>query len=180
MPNSKSNPFIFVLMPFDHEFDEVYELGIKAACENTGAVCQRVDEQIFQENIMERVYDQIREADIVIAEMTGRNSNVFYETGFAHALNKQVILATRTAEDIPFDLKQYPHIIYGSKISELKKQLQDRIRWYISQPKDLVAEKINMESQSFLIRMTITCRMYHTNSKLWEISKFHFLNPAFS
>ena len=48
--------------------------------------------------------------------MTGRNPNVFYETGYAHALGKHVILLTQEAKDIPFDLKHYQHIIYAKRI----------------------------------------------------------------
>jgi hypothetical protein len=134
MKATNPKPFVFVLMPFSDAFTDVYELGIKAACEDAGAYCERVDEQIFEGNILDRVYNQIAKADIIVAEMTGRNANVFYETGYAHALNKRVILLTQNADDIPFDLKPYPHIVYGSKISVLKSQLLTRIRWCIENP----------------------------------------------
>ena len=92
MKKTSPKPFIFVLMPFSDEFDDVYKLGIKPACEKVGAYAERVDEQIFKETILQRIYNQIAKADIIISEMTGRNPNVFYETGYAHALGKNVIL----------------------------------------------------------------------------------------
>lgn len=92
--STSPKPFVFVLMPFDKKFDEIYKLGIKSACIEAGAYCERVDEQIYTENMLDRIYNQIAKADIVISEMTGRNPNVFYETGYAHALGKQVILLT--------------------------------------------------------------------------------------
>ncbi len=113
-------------MPFDEEFDDIYQLGIKQSCEDAGAYCERVDEQIFTESILDRVYNQISKADIIVADMTNRNPNVFYEVGYAHALGKRTILLTQNAEDIPFDLKHYPHIIYNNKISRLKKDLTSR------------------------------------------------------
>lgn len=79
-------PFVFVLMPFSSDFDDAYKLGIKKACKEAGAYAERVDEQIFDEQILERVYNQIAKADLIISDMTGRNPNVFYETGYAHAL----------------------------------------------------------------------------------------------
>lgn len=136
MEDTKPKTFVFVLMPFNEVFNDTYELGIKSACKEAGAYCERVDEQIFVENILERVYNQIAKADVIVAEMSGRNPNVFYETGYAHALNKRVILLTQDAEDIPFDLKHYPHIIYGGRISYLKSQLEARIRWCIENPKE--------------------------------------------
>lgn len=127
-------PFVFVLMPFDEAYRDAYELGIKAACTEASAYSERLDEQIFTENMLDRIYNQIAKADIVIADMSGRNPNVFYEVGYAHALNKKVILLTQNADDIPFDLKHYPHIVYGGKIVELKKDLCERVRWLIAQP----------------------------------------------
>ncbi len=136
MNETKPKAFVFVLMPFAKDFDDTYMVGIKPACKDAGAYCERVDEQIFVEDILRRVYDQIAKADILIAEMTGRNPNVFYETGYAHALNKRVILLTKEANDIPFDLKHYPHIIYGQSLAKLKQELENRVRWCIENPKE--------------------------------------------
>jgi hypothetical protein len=143
MQNTKPKPFVFVLMPFSDDFNDIYKLGIKPACISSGAYCERVDEQIFQESILDRVYNQIAKADLVISEMTGRNPNVFYETGYAHALGKKVILLTQRSEDIPFDLQHYPHIIYHGKISLLKEELERRVSWYIGQPSDSIFDPIS-------------------------------------
>lgn len=98
-------PFVFVLMPFASEFDDIYRYGIKKACEDQGCYCERVDEQMFDGTILDRIYNQISRADVVVADMTGKNPNVFYEAGFAHGLKKRVILLTQNEADIPFDLK---------------------------------------------------------------------------
>lgn len=110
--STKPKPFIFVLMPFDETFNDTYKFGIKGAAEDAGCYAERVDEQIFTEGILERVFNQINKADVIVADMTGRNSNVFYEVGYAHALNKIVLLLTQKAEDIPFDLKHHQHTVY--------------------------------------------------------------------
>jgi hypothetical protein len=83
---------------------------------------------------LEQVYNQITKADLIVSDMTGRNPNVFYETGYAHALGKKVVLLTQQSEDIPFDLQHYPHIIYGGKIVLLRDQLERQVSWYITQP----------------------------------------------
>jgi hypothetical protein len=121
-------------MPFDQAFDDVYKLGIKPACESAGAYCERLDDQIFHENMLHRVYNQISKADIIVSDMTSRNPNVFYETGYAHALNKRVVLLTKDASDIPFDLKHYPHIVYGSSIASLKDELRRRVEYFLANP----------------------------------------------
>lgn len=131
LSSTSPRPFVFVLMPFDAEFDDVYKLGIRPACEAAGAYCERVDEQIFQESILQRIYNQIAKSDFVVADVTGKNLNVFYEIGYAHALGKTVILLTKDVNDIPFDLKHYPHLVYGGKITLLREDLEKRLRWHI-------------------------------------------------
>lgn len=129
-------PFVFVLMPFNEDFDDIYKLGIKEAAKEVGAYAERVDEQIFNEGILERIFNQISKADVIVADMTGRNPNVFYEVGYAHALGKVVLLLTQKADDIPFDLKHKQHIIYGnggSKIQSLRSELTPRLNWAISE-----------------------------------------------
>lgn len=123
-------PRVFVLMPFADEFNQVYE-AIKAAATAARAYAQRVDEQVFDSLILQRVYAQIRSADLIVAEMTNRNPNVFYEVGYAHAIGRRVILLTQRASDIPFDLSQYPHIIYGNDTELLQSELQARIEHYL-------------------------------------------------
>jgi nucleoside 2-deoxyribosyltransferase len=129
-------PFVFVLMPFSEDFDDVYKLAIKAACERAGAYCERVDEQHYDEGMLERIYNQIAKADFIIADMSGRNSNVYYEVGYAHALDKRVILITKSALDIPFDLKHRAHTVYTT-VSGLLEELEKRVRWAVENPKNL-------------------------------------------
>ena len=136
MDAGKQKPRVFVLMPFSEAFNDVYKFGIKAACKDVGATCERVDEQIFGELILGRIYSQIANADLIVADMTGRNENVFYEVGFAHARGKIVILLTRDLEDIPFDLKHYPHIPYKGSIEKLRADLRVRLRWFLNHPED--------------------------------------------
>lgn len=136
MKNSLPKPFVFVLMPFSEHFTDIYELGIKEATNLAGAYCERVDEQLFDERISDRIYNQINKADVIISDMTGKNPNVFYETGYAHALGKRVILVTQNDDDIPFDLKPYQHIIYDGKIKLLRDKLKTKIDWAINHPKD--------------------------------------------
>jgi nucleoside 2-deoxyribosyltransferase len=109
-PGHAHRPFVFVLMPLRDDFTDVYETGIKLACESAGVHCEHVGHQRFSETILQRIYNQIALADVIVAEMTGCNPNVFYDVGYAHALHKRVILLTQRVEDIRFDLKHHRHI----------------------------------------------------------------------
>jgi nucleoside 2-deoxyribosyltransferase len=139
--------FAFVLMPFDPAFDDIYRLGIKETAEKLGIRAERVDEQIFHtENILERIYGQIESADLIIADLTGRNPNVFYETGFAHAKGKLCLLLTSKADDIPFDLKHHRHLIYGDSIQNLRQALLkdlESLKSEIANRRSVLAVRLN-------------------------------------
>jgi hypothetical protein len=108
----KHEKWAFVLMPFKKELDDIYYFGIRQPLEQSGYVVQRADEIQFTGGIVERIRQSIEEADVVIAEMTDTNPNVYYEVGLAHAMNKPVILITRSIENLPFDLRGMRHITY--------------------------------------------------------------------
>ena len=121
-PKAKEAYQCFVLLPFEPELDDVYHLGIREAVNSLGGVCQRADEIQYLGGIIEKIYDAIRSADVIVAEVTRPNPNVFYEVGFAHALSKPVVLITRDIQTSPFDLRGHNHIIYKS-IVDLRGQL---------------------------------------------------------
>jgi hypothetical protein len=115
-------------MPFAASFDDAYELAIKPACDAAGAYAERIDEQIFQENILQRMYNQVARADLVIADLSGRNANVFYEAGYAHACRKQVIFLAHDAAEVPFDVRAYPPVFYGADLVYLRQELEQKVR----------------------------------------------------
>lgn len=183
--STSPKPFVFVLMPFDKKFDEIYKLGIKSACIEAGAYCERVDEQIYTENMLDRIYNQIAKADIVISEMTGRNPNVFYETGYAHALGKQAILVTYDAQDIPFDMKHYPHIIHEGNLVSLHDEIKRRVSWIIHNPQEKlnnIEQNLEIYSVGFLLEnTTITYNVFGEDKKLLRNGinlNFDFHNPS--
>ena len=120
-------PYVFVLMPFDKDFDDTYQYGIKKPIEDLGGECQRGNELQHSGNILEVVLESIRRARFIVADLSGGNPNVFYEVGYCHAIDKNVILCTRTADDIPFNLRGYSHIVYGGSISALDQALRQKI-----------------------------------------------------
>lgn len=125
--------FCYILMPFSKEYEEIYELSIKPACSMEDVYCERADETQESGIIIDRIYNQISKADLVIAEMTGENPNVFYEVGYAHALGKRVVLIAQDADAIPFDLAHYFHIIYKDKV-DLQRRITSCLQYYKSHP----------------------------------------------
>ena len=128
---TEAGPYLFVLMPFSEEFCDIYKLGIKSVATKLGMRCEHVDEVEFNNAILAQIYDGIQRADLVIADMTGKNPNVFYEVGYAHALSKEVVLLTQKIEDIPFDLAGHNHIVYKGSITTLQDRLEKRLLAFI-------------------------------------------------
>jgi hypothetical protein len=115
----------FVLMPFTEKFIERFNYGVKPVAAELGIKASHVGEQqFFNESILSRIYSQIDSASLIIADMTGRNPNVFYEVGYSHAKNKFCVLLTEDVDDIPFDLQHHRHIIYGGSLDKLTSLLR--------------------------------------------------------
>lgn len=119
---------VFVIMPFSKGFDDIFQLGIKETADKLNINAFRLDEQLFDEGMLDRICYEIEKCDFLIADCSTKNANVFYELGYAHAKEKLVILLTSSAEDIPFDLKHKRHIIYSS-IANLKDNLKKNLEW---------------------------------------------------
>ena len=76
-----------VLMPFADQFNKVYET-IRSAVEG-GEVCfhcVRADEFLRGGSVMDDILAMIGSAEIIIADISRKNANVFYELGIAHTV----------------------------------------------------------------------------------------------
>lgn len=103
---------VFVLMPFNQELERVYLNHIRPLGEALSLSIRRADDIVTAGPFMEKVWDGICAADLIIADCTQQNPNVFYEIGMAHTIGKKVILLTRSDDDIPSDIKHYEYISY--------------------------------------------------------------------
>ena len=104
---------VFMLSPFAEPFDTIYSDHIKPLIESfEGFRCLRADDIYDNRPVIEDIWRYTNEARILISELTGRNSNVFYETGIAHTIGKEVVLITQSMDEVPFDLKHLRCIVY--------------------------------------------------------------------
>lgn len=117
----------FVLMPFKVEYDEIYQEIIKPLLQELGFSCLRADEIYRPTAIIQDIWQNIQTAGLIIADMTGRNANVFYELGLAHAIGKEVILISQSMDDVPFDLRHLRCLVYKHSLRGLR-QLADGLR----------------------------------------------------
>lgn len=82
---------VFCLMPFNRNYDKLYT-NIRLICEDNDIECQRSDEVVEPGFILKQILELILQSQLILAVIDGRNPNVFYEIGIAHALGKTVIL----------------------------------------------------------------------------------------
>ncbi len=105
-------PEVFVLMPFNVELKPIYENHIKQTVSGLDLRIGRADDFFGAGPIMKDIWSAIHAARIVIADCTGRNPNVFYEIGLAHAIGRDTILISQSLNDVPFDLRHLRVIVY--------------------------------------------------------------------
>lgn len=113
---------VFVLTPFHPDFDETFAT-IRKVCADLGLYAVRGDEEFVPTNILQHVIKMLVKARLVVAVIDGRNPNVFYELGIAHALNKPTILVSSDTS-LPFDLRNLKVLLADNplKLSSMLKE----------------------------------------------------------
>lgn len=123
----------FIIMPFGvEELNDIYEYFLKPAIEQHCSLCCERGDDVFGSNvIMEDIRSSIERSRLVVADLTGRNPNVFYEVGIAHTLNRDVLLISQSMSDVPFDLRHRRVLVYDNTpkgCKKLERSIVDNIR----------------------------------------------------
>lgn len=122
----------FVIMPFSESMRSVYDhiVSVFENLSDSRMKCVRADDSSKPEVLTEHIWNEINESLLILADLTGRNPNVYYEVGLAHALSKPVILVTQDAQ-VPFDLQGIRRIHYSLQtqgdVDDFKKRLRAAI-----------------------------------------------------
>ena len=114
---------VFVLTPFSEKEALTFQ-AIKTVCGEIDLKCSRGDEVYRENNILSHVVESILKANIIVANINGRNPNVFYELGICHAIGKPVIVISKTKNALPFDISA-KNIIFYTTETDLQEQLKN-------------------------------------------------------
>jgi hypothetical protein len=130
-------PSCFVVMGFREKTDPIsgktfdldksYRILIKPAVEAAGATCVRADEIVHAEVIDVPMYEQLLEADLVVADLSTLNANAFFELGVRYALRPRATIAiAESGFKNPFDTNHiatlpYEHLGKGIDAEEAER-----------------------------------------------------------
>jgi hypothetical protein len=133
--NGPDTNLLSVMMPFSLALRPVYECIAEVAIFHR-LECKRADDIWEHSTVIQDVFSLIYRSYIVVCDFSGRNPNVFYEAGIAHALGKHVIPIAQTIEDIPFDLRHHRTLTYLNNQegrAAMQATLSERIAHLLSQ-----------------------------------------------
>lgn len=185
----------FVIMPFSDtktctkiEWTQIFHKVFKPAIidANEEYIVKRAE--IKRGAIIRDIVQDLKNSDLVLADLTDHNPNVFYELGVRHALNNRTILVAQRIEDIPSDLKAYSVIIYGrtpqdiklfkKKMKILLKDIEENpnradnpVSDYLDENNDGLTDKMSREDRIFNIEVHVggCCIRKRKGSKEYEV-----------
>ncbi len=124
-----AKPEAFIIMPYSEPYEGIYRKVIQTVLSSCGFAPIRADEMQKSAPFSHDIEVGLRSADLVIAEVSINNMNVYYELGLANALKKETILISHDTETIPSDTKHIRHLVYDlKKQAEFKKTLKEWIQ----------------------------------------------------
>lgn len=126
-------PKAFIVMQFSSPYNELYSHVIKSVCDEFHVEPVRADEIYGPGIIIKDVVDRIAKSQVIIADISPSNPNVYFEVGYALALGKPIILlAQRRSPEtpLPFDLSAFRVLFYDDSIGG-KPALESGLRMHL-------------------------------------------------
>ncbi len=117
----------FTIMPFGVWFDSYFESIYVPAIEAAGLKASRADDLYRPSTIIHDIWEYTQQAKVILADLSGKNPNVFYELGLAHALAKPAVIVAESMDDVPFDLRALRMILYNKNEARWGDALQQKI-----------------------------------------------------
>lgn len=107
-------PKIFIAMPFKKELDNV-EAAITEYGHSKEYDVWRADQERVSVEIFKNILGKIAESDVIIADVTYENPNVFLEIGYSWGIGKEVLLISEDVKNLPFDISGHTVISYEDR-----------------------------------------------------------------
>ncbi len=118
----------FVAMSFKEELRSAWVNGIQPGAADAGYAAKRVDSDIHNERIDDRIMAGIRSSFAVIVDVTTQNAGAYFEAGFAMGLGRPVVWTVRSddVQNLHFDTRQFMHIVWTDE-ADLRVRIRDHL-----------------------------------------------------
>jgi hypothetical protein len=123
-------PKAFCVMQFGGDYDDVYTDVVKQSCRAYEVNVMRADEVMGPGLIISDIIREIAASQLVIADISCANPNVYFEVGYALAMRKPTILLARKDTALPFDVAGFRVLFYENTIGG-KGKLEDGLRRHL-------------------------------------------------
>lgn len=116
----------YVIMPFDQRYQATYTDAVRLAVQKVGQErgeqweCRRGDDVRVPGSVTKEIVTSLHTAELIIADLSGSNPNVFYELGVAHSAARPTIMITQDIETLPFDINSYRVHAYSASPDGLR------------------------------------------------------------
>ena len=125
-----TKPDMFVVMEFSDTYNALYDEVIKPIGESFGYEVVRADEMTSNGMIINDITQQIDHSSVIVAEITPDNPNVYWELGYSHAKNKNVVLLADRTRRLPFDVSGLRVVFYENSIAG-RSQLESKLTGHL-------------------------------------------------
>ena len=121
--------------------DQLLKHIVSPVCSDLGYEVLRSDKLPDPGVITNQIMDLLVNAELVIADLTGRNPNVFYELGVRHCTGKPFVQLMFEKADVPFDIANVRTLTYSLDLDTFdlaKQELRVAIEWIQKNPEKVV------------------------------------------
>lgn len=124
----------FVVSPIGEEgseirvnADKLFRYIIKPVCDACNIEAERIDKCNDANSISQSIIESLETYDLVIADITGHNPNVFYEMGYRARTKRPMIHLRRKGENLPFDISTIRALEYDLTDLDSVEEVKDRL-----------------------------------------------------
>lgn len=152
--------------------DKLFKYIISPVCKSCGFEPVRVDQINDSDSITQTIIDKLLSSELVIADISGHNPNVFYEMGYRKCTNKPIIHLKTKGESIPFDVNTTRTFEYDltdlDNVEETKIRLEQTIKAFSYENPGETLEQ-DMDTCKQLLPQNILAMLYQIQDSITEL-----------
>lgn len=154
--------------------DKLFQYIISPVCESCGFEPVRVDQINDSDSITQTIIDKLLSSELVIADISGHNPNVFFEMGYRKCTDKPIIHLKKKGETIPFDVNTVRTFEYDltdlDNVEETKKRLEQTIGTFSFENKTNALGQ-DEENNKQLFFQSILTMLYQIQDSITELKE---------